>query len=168
MEVENKVFLLILEYLQTEDRNDSSSNKCRCKKCEQVSKISTQNYEQDESTVNEELNNKQVTCDKCEYKCLCSLDMNTHKNSVHINRNYKCDLCEYESKTVEQIRHHKLAKHTEEPVNQLNHSNSEIRGNKSLVEQNAELIQELLNVKKTKKDIFAQIIDDFENGMKEV
>ena len=136
LEVENKVFLIILEHLQTEDRNDTRL-KCICKKCEQVSKISNQNTEHiDESTVNEELN--------------------------------KCDLCEYESKTVEQIRNHKLDKHMEESVNQLSNINSGKKGNKSLVEQNAELIQELLNVKKTMKDIFAQLIDDFENGMKEV
>ena len=83
---------------------------------------------------------------------------------------YKCNLCEFRADSVDLIWKHKLDKHTGESFN-FNKMDKNSRKNilfNILAEQNVEIIEEVVNLRNSMKEIFKQMLNDFEDGMQDV
>ena len=82
---------------------------------------------------------------------------------------YKCNFCEFVSSSIDQIWNHKLDKHTGQSFNFNNFDKNDRKDFlfHMLADQNNDLLEEVMNMKKAMKDIIGQMMDDFENGLKE-
>ena len=125
-----------------------------------------------------------MDCHKCKFKGETENQLNAHIQTVHtnpvtvmseaanfeqnvvINPQYKCNFCDHTTETIEQIWNHKLAKHTEQGLD-LNNMDKNKTQNLGivLVENFNDLVEEVLNMKRTMKDIIGQLIDEFEDNM---
>ena len=91
------------------------------------------------------------------------LGYNTKKTvTEESNQKYKCNFCDYASDTIGQIWNHKLDKHTGQSFN-FNNIDKVDKNNflfNLLAEQNTDVLEEVINMKKAIKEFFGQLIDD--------
>ena len=177
-ELENVVYSYILEHQMPLVLESDSviTQELLCNKCEYVAndkselKIHMQSMHQ---SIKIDLNAGQIKCNTCSYKCNLNIKMKKHKEKHHTQKktpHYPCNLCEFRSDHIEHMWNHKLDKHTGEYFNVRKFSKDE-RQNMlfSLVaEQNVELMEEMLSLKKGVKAILEQFTYDVEDHLKEL
>ena len=125
-----------------------------------------------------------VRCGQCEYTCKLNVQLKQHMKKKHRTSKtatfhsnetgkqegnvpekdkipaFKCNLCDFASQSIDQIWNHKLDKHTGQAFN-FNNLDASDRNNirfSFMAEQNADLMEEVLNLKKSMKDLFSQHI----------
>ena len=84
-----------------------------------------------------------------------------------MSKEFECDFCDYTTVTVEQMRKHKLDIHSGKLFN------SSIQDSEAtkdvlfqvLAEHKAQVIEEVVSIKKSMKEIFGQVIEEFEKTM---
>ena len=99
--------------------------------------------------------------------------MKHHMKREHSGVNdakYKCNLCEFSASSVDNIWNHKLDNHTGEYFNVKTLNNNERKDMlfSLIAEQNVELMEEVLKIKKGVKEVLKQFTYDVENHMNEI
>ena len=112
-------------------------------------------------------------CDLCIYQCLLEVQMKKHMEKKHIEKitfDYECDLCEFGGDLVTDIWSHKLDKHADNSLG-YNKADEQAKSNmffNFVAEQNLEVAEEVINLKSGMKQVIEQLINDFEDTMKDL
>jgi len=85
----------------------------KCKECDFTAKSKIKVYKH--TLVVHRGKQKDVICDKCDYKCLLKSDLKKHSQNVHSDQEHFCDQCEFKTHSINALRIHNLKKHTVQP-----------------------------------------------------
>ena len=107
-----------------------------------------------------------LTCEDCEYVCRYNIQMKKHQEKKHKEGKYRygCDICDYRDNFLGNVWKHKLAKHSD--MFHFNSSEENIPKDILLnlvAEQNANLMEEVVSLKKNVKEVIMQVTYDFED-----
>ena len=147
-QLNNFSFNDILEHLAYETQND---NKCKCKKCELKTNRKDSNRAH-KKTMHQQSKAKTVgvKCALCQYEFRSNVELEEHHDHEHSKKTET----EQETETENIPGFNNLDKNDRKNI-LFNH----------LAEQNADLMEEVINMKKAMKKMFTQMINDFEEGM---
>ena len=101
---------------------------------------------------------KNISCDKCQYKCRFNIQLKQHEKKKHHEgennslREYCCDGCDFKSFYLTDLWKHKVLKHTQEDYNQVKKSPADYVLN-IIAEQNADIMEILCDLTKGLKRI---------------
>ena len=110
-----------------------------------------------------------LRCTKCEYECNLNIQMKKHIKKIHVGSekepNYFCNLCDFTTNFVDQLWNHKLEEHGDK---YFNHNNFTENDRKNILfsvvaEQNVELMEEMVTLRKFLKEVFEQLTNDIED-----
>ena len=151
---------------------DNKENNYSCKQCDfstdkdQCLKVHIQtNHQLTKVDVNF-INRKKIKCESCDYECKLNIQMKKHVKEKH-SPSYTCNLCDFSAEFIGEIWNHKLDKHAGDTFN-FNNLDENARKNllfNLVAEQNADLMEEIINLKKTLKEVLGQVITEFEDNM---
>jgi hypothetical protein len=178
-ELQNAVFIYILEsqigIAINEEPEDiiRDDTKCQfeCSKCEFSStkyndlKCHTQTTHQSPKIRVNKVRNKRLACEVCDYVCRYNIQMKKHQEREHKEERdtYGCDRCDFRDDFLGNVWKHKLAKHSE--IFNANSSSENLPKDillNLLAEQNANLMEEVVTLKKSVKEVIMQVTYDFE------
>ena len=147
---------------------------CKCSKCdfaaisEDILKQHIQSKHQFiqvdiHSTKTKKVNHQVVSCNQCQYKCKLNIQLKNHMKRKHAvqDMKFKCDFCQFQAGHLLKMYEHRFADHPENPFdfNPKSRSISDMVLN-LLAEQNMELMEELMDLKRRVKSSFDQFSKD--------
>ena len=110
------------------------------------------------------LNSAAMSCLQCEYKCKLNIQMKKHIRADHMEvaeKRFKCNWCDFQSDGVITLNKHNLNQH---PESQMDSKSKTVNVSESilnlLAEQNLDMMEEVINLKRDWKGAIEQLAGD--------
>ena len=104
-----------------------------------------------------------IKCEHCEFECKFDKQLRKHTLKYHNieeeNRKYKCDMCDFTTSYVGQLWEHVVAKHPDNNVEFTPRTSKDTILN-LLAEQNIDLMEEMINLKRDINVSFEKLAGD--------
>jgi hypothetical protein len=107
-----------------------------------------------------------ISCTKCDYKCKLRIQLRNHvknKHEITEDRKFKCNACTFQTDVLLKIYEHKLGEHPETSI-EFNPKTTTVKDMalNLISQQNLELMEEILDLKKGLKVAFEKLSDEIQ------
>ena len=110
-----------------------------------------------------------IKCEKCDYACNLNIKLKKHEEKQHSGEEFKCNSCGYSALSMTSLWKHMIEDHAGgyKSTEKENHP-SPVVFQQMVAEQNIEIMKEIINLKRTVKEILTQFSFDSEEQMTEI